>query len=102
MTHVLFSGNIFEVTGVLYPNGIKNQTLKCDDKHKSRLNMHFPTLENAYLHYKEYRRQCGFDVRKSTKRTDISKRSHQVAKSASNGDLFDCLGFYPFHVRRIL
>ncbi|WOG92215.1 hypothetical protein DCAR_0311478 [Daucus carota subsp. sativus] len=32
--------------------------------------MHFPTLEDAYLYYKEYGRQGGFDVRKSTKKTD--------------------------------
>ncbi|WOG82010.1 hypothetical protein DCAR_0101169 [Daucus carota subsp. sativus] len=34
--------------------------------------MHFPTLEDAYLCYEEYVRQCGFDVRNSTNKTDRS------------------------------
>lgn len=40
--------------------------------------MHFPTLEDAYLYYKEYGRQCGFDVRKSSKKSD--RRGNLLAK----------------------
>ena len=52
------------------PDGIKSWTPKCDEQHKPKLNMHFPTIEDAFLYYKEYGRQCGFDVRKSTLKTD--------------------------------
>ena len=67
---VPLADNSSEATLVLSPNRTKTWTPKCDDKLKPQLNMHFPTLEDAYLYYKEYGRQCGFDVRKSTKKTD--------------------------------
>ena len=47
---------------------IKFYTPKCNEKHKSQLNQHFPTLEHAYQFYREYGRLCGFDVIKSTKK----------------------------------
>ena len=52
------------------PDGVKFWTLICEDSKKPQLNQHYPTLENAFIFYKEYGRICGFDVRKYTKRTD--------------------------------
>lgn len=67
-----------EATCVVSPDGTRIWTPKCDDKDKPQLNKHFPTLQDAYLYYKQYGRMCGFDVRKSTKKSD--SRGNIIAK----------------------
>ena len=52
------------------PDGVKFWTPICENSKKPQLNQHYPTLEDAFIFYKEYGRICGFDVRKYTKRTD--------------------------------
>lgn len=59
-----------ESTCFFTANGSKYWTPKCDDKNKPHTNQHFPTLEDAYVFYVDYGRICGFDVRKSTKKTN--------------------------------
>ncbi|KAK1351608.1 hypothetical protein POM88_054180 [Heracleum sosnowskyi] len=52
------------------PDGRKFWTPNCDVTEKPFLNQHFPTLEDAFIFYREYGRICGFDVRKSTQKSD--------------------------------
>ena len=59
-----------QATCAVSPDRIKRWTPKCDYQHKPRLNMHFPTIGDAFLYYTEYGGQCGFDVRKSTLKTN--------------------------------
>lgn len=51
------------------PDSRKFWTPRCGDKKNPILNQHFPTLD-AFIYYKEYGRMCGFDVRKSTKKSE--------------------------------
>ena len=57
-----------EATCYVAPNGVKFWTPKCEESKKPQVNHHFPTIEDAFLFYKEYGRSCGFDVRKSSKK----------------------------------
>ncbi|KAK1402689.1 hypothetical protein POM88_002294 [Heracleum sosnowskyi] len=50
--------------------GRKNYLPKCDDKQKPHTNQHFATLKDAYKFYWAHGRICGFDVRKSTEKSD--------------------------------
>lgn len=59
-----------DATCVVHPNGSKTWTPNCDEKYKPHTNKHFLTLEDAFIFYQEYGRQCGFDVRKSSQRSD--------------------------------
>ena len=52
------------------PNGTKFWTPNCDKAFGPHTNQHFQTLDDAFIFYREYGRQCGFDVRKSTERSD--------------------------------
>lgn len=61
-----------------WSDGNKIWTPECDIIHKPHTNQHFPTLEDAFLFYREYGRQCGFDVRKSTEKSD--RRGNLLAK----------------------
>nr|XP_017221431.1 PREDICTED: protein FAR1-RELATED SEQUENCE 5-like [Daucus carota subsp. sativus] len=62
--------NSCEATCFVSPNGSKFWTPNCDKVFKPHTNQHFPTLEDAFSFYREYGRHCGFDVRKSTERTN--------------------------------
>ncbi|XP_074327578.1 protein FAR1-RELATED SEQUENCE 5-like [Apium graveolens] len=55
-------------------NGTKNWIPKYEDKDKPHTNQCFPMLEDAYVFYRNYGRIYGFDVRKSTKKTDNKKQ----------------------------
>lgn len=50
--------------------GEKYYIPKCEDMDKPYTGQCFPMLEDAYLFYFKYGRICGFDVRKSTKKTN--------------------------------
>ncbi|XP_063938020.1 protein FAR-RED IMPAIRED RESPONSE 1-like [Daucus carota subsp. sativus] len=48
----------------------KYWTPKCDETKKPKLNQHFSTLDEAFDFYREYGKECGFDVISSTKKSD--------------------------------
>ena len=62
----------------ILPTGAKLWTPSCDEIYKPRTSQHFPTLEDAFLFYREYGRQGGFDVRKSGQKSD--RRGNVVSK----------------------
>ena len=57
---------------VVTPSGDKVWIPSCDDVYKPRTNQHFQTLEDAFIFYREYGRQGGFDVRKSGQKSNRS------------------------------
>ncbi|KAK1384055.1 hypothetical protein POM88_021790 [Heracleum sosnowskyi] len=59
-------------------NGSKYWTPNCDDKYKPQTNTYIPTLEEAFTFDVDYGRIFGFDVRKSTKKSDA--RGNLLAK----------------------
>ncbi|KAK1382518.1 hypothetical protein POM88_020253 [Heracleum sosnowskyi] len=74
----LDNANESEYTCFVAANGSKYWTPNCDDKYKPQTNKYIPTLEEAFTFYVDYGRICGFDVRKSTKKSDA--RGNRLAK----------------------
>ncbi|KAK1358881.1 hypothetical protein POM88_043355 [Heracleum sosnowskyi] len=74
----LDNANELESTCFVAANGSKYWTPNCDDKHKPHTNTYFLTLKEAFTFYVDYGRICGFDVRKSTKKSDA--RGNRLAK----------------------
>ncbi|KAK1363406.1 hypothetical protein POM88_038967 [Heracleum sosnowskyi] len=74
----LDNANESEYTCFVAANGSKYWTPNCDDKYKPQTNTYIPTLEEAFTFYVDYGRICGFDVRKSTKKSDA--RGNLLAK----------------------
>ncbi|KAK1396433.1 hypothetical protein POM88_006296 [Heracleum sosnowskyi] len=74
----LNDGNESEFRSFIGADGIKYFVPNCDDKEKPQTNQHFPALEDAYLFYLNYGRTCGFDVNKSTEKSD--KHKNMLAK----------------------
>ena len=63
---------------LILPSGVKKWIPSCDEIFKPRTSQHFPTLEDAFLFYREYGRQGGFDVRKSGQKSN--RKGNVVSK----------------------
>ncbi|KAK1393143.1 hypothetical protein POM88_012199 [Heracleum sosnowskyi] len=74
----LDNANESEYTCFVAANGSKYWTPNCDDKYKPQTNAYIPTLEESFTFYVDYGRIYGFDVRKSTKKSDA--RGNLLAK----------------------
>ncbi|KAK1383140.1 hypothetical protein POM88_020875 [Heracleum sosnowskyi] len=74
----LDNANESEYTCFVAANGSKYWTPNCDEKYKPQTNTYILTLEEAFTFYVDYGCICGFDVRKSTKKSDA--RGNLLAK----------------------